>query len=304
MGRMLTAPGSNAVAFSDTEAERKALKPIFPIIPREYPSRGIMARIIYQEDGTIRAEFLPGVANYSSWMARKIPWARWRRTGEGCWLGATVTAEEAEYVVELTKSGWSEGGEYVIIRKAKPELEKIVDAPVAPVAPIDSNEYREQLRKDLNRLGGKEYNSRLREAVKFLGETNNANRHGVYVNCDTVSIPFPKSLKTAVEIKLAIGADKKWRFGNNYTMRNRGGGSWPSIFDDGYSSREDAIHAAVEELKTQGIHAKHLDAFLETVVKAPEIMCEPPKFVAKPISRLRKPEGQLPLFDLEAGYGH
>jgi hypothetical protein len=32
MGRMLTAPGSDAVAFIDTDEERKALKPIFPII--------------------------------------------------------------------------------------------------------------------------------------------------------------------------------------------------------------------------------------------------------------------------------
>jgi hypothetical protein len=119
MGRMLTLPPSKAVAFMDTPEERKALKPIFPVLPDApvYPPREIMARIIYQEDGTIRAEYLPGVANYTVWMIRKIPWDRWRRTGDGCWLGATVSEEEAEYIVALTKSQWSEGGRCVTIHR-------------------------------------------------------------------------------------------------------------------------------------------------------------------------------------------
>jgi hypothetical protein len=117
MSKMLTVPPSKAIAFIDTPEERKALKPIFPILPDApiYPPREVMARIIYQEDGTIRAEYLPGVANYTVWLIRKIPWNRWEQTGEGCWLGATVDAEEAEYIIKLTESQWSEGGQYEVI---------------------------------------------------------------------------------------------------------------------------------------------------------------------------------------------
>jgi hypothetical protein len=117
MSKMLTVPPSKAIAFMDTPEERKALKPIFPILPDApvYPPREVMARIIYQEDGTIRAEYLPGVADYTVWMIRKIPWDRWKQTGEGCWLGTGVTAEEAEYIIKLTESQWSEGGQYEVI---------------------------------------------------------------------------------------------------------------------------------------------------------------------------------------------
>jgi hypothetical protein len=116
VNKMLMTPPSKAIAFMDTKEERKALKPIFPILPDApvYPPREVMARIIYQDDGTIRAEYLPGVANYTVWMVRKIPWDRWKQTGEGCWLGATVDAEEAEYIIKLTESQWSEGGQYEV----------------------------------------------------------------------------------------------------------------------------------------------------------------------------------------------
>jgi hypothetical protein len=136
MSKMLTLPPSKAITFMDTPEERKALKPIFPVLPDApiYPHREVMARIIYQADETIRAEYLPGVANYTVWMVRKIPWDRWKQTGEGCWLGATVDAEEAEYIVKLTESQWSEGGQCEVIRGpgvgAKSEIRPMVAEPV------------------------------------------------------------------------------------------------------------------------------------------------------------------------------
>jgi hypothetical protein len=137
--KMLTVPTSKAVAFiGETEEERKALKPIFPILPDAptYPPREVMARIIYQEDGTIRVEYLPGVGNYSVWMTRKIPWKRWGPTGEGCWMGATVTEDEAEYIIKLTESQWSEGGQYEIIdytnKLGHLSYFEIIDIPLPP----------------------------------------------------------------------------------------------------------------------------------------------------------------------------
>jgi hypothetical protein len=110
------------VAFAETPREKIKLRYTFPIFdpPPEYPSRGVIARIIYREDGTIRAEFYPIVCNYGVHIARWIPWSRWRQTGEGIWLGAEVNEEEADYIMRLTNSPWSEGGECVVIGPGEP----------------------------------------------------------------------------------------------------------------------------------------------------------------------------------------
>jgi hypothetical protein len=61
----------------------------------------LIARIIYNPDGSIRAEHLPGIVNFTYWLAKKIDSGRWRQTGEGLWLYCTVSPEEAEYVRRL-----------------------------------------------------------------------------------------------------------------------------------------------------------------------------------------------------------
>jgi hypothetical protein len=100
--------------------------------PPQYPRKGTIARIIYQEDGTIRAEYLPGVANFSVWIARWIPWSRWKQTGEGCWLGATVNEEEADYIRRLTASPWGEGGQCVTIHHGPLPLAEYTKAAEVP----------------------------------------------------------------------------------------------------------------------------------------------------------------------------
>lgn len=110
---------NNFLAFANygTDEENEPMLS-FPEIrnPVNYPSRGPVARIRYQADGTIRAEYLPGIANYTMRIVRWLPWDRWKQTGEGIWLGATVTEEEADYIIRLTQSGWSEGGEVVVLQ--------------------------------------------------------------------------------------------------------------------------------------------------------------------------------------------
>jgi hypothetical protein len=119
------------VAFAETPREKIKLRYTFPIFdpPPEYPSRGVISRIIYHEDGTIRAEFYPVVCNYGVHIARWIPWSRWRQTGEGIWLGAEVNEEEADYIMRLTNSPWSEGGECVVIGPGDPVHPEAVVVP-------------------------------------------------------------------------------------------------------------------------------------------------------------------------------
>lgn len=124
------------------------------------------------------------------------------------------------------------------------------------------NEYWKSVFEGKDNISQQE---KLAELIKQLKEQDFVNKHGVYINIELIPVPLPKSLQISISIKVAQGADGKWRYGIEYENRKEmyGHGRSPNIFDDGYDSRNDAILAVVETLKER---YKDLNPYLDDFI--------------------------------------
>lgn len=77
-----------------------------------------------------------------------------------------------------------------------------------------------------------------------------ANEHGVYIDCEVVSLPLPKEDYVSAGIRLAVDDDdKKWRYGTSCIKRDSGH-SHPPFKNHGekYDNRDSALAAGLRKM--------------------------------------------------------
>lgn len=106
------------------------------------------------------------------------------------------------------------------------------------------------------------------QAADAKAAGHNVNDAGMYLDFETLPVPYTKNIKRSDALKVVQGADGQWRSGYDFARKvgdYEGGGSSPSITDEKYATREQAIQAAAEyvarRINNNGQEADALEQF-------------------------------------------